>query len=202
MKLTRILIFGAVVFLSATVSYSQTDNPLAIKKFGVGIHIEHYKLIDREISDYEPSNKIVLTVSPKHWLRIEPEFGFKIRNQEIDDTRSNEFYFGLGAFWMKQYNRIYVYGGIRAEYASYTDEYLQYLSPPVSVIIKHKRHRYKFGPTVGCEYFLTDRFSIGGEIGVKYGYYMYTRDPRPEGYTDTRIHYFTSDNGLLIRFYF
>jgi len=62
-------------------------------------------------------------------------------------------------------------------------------------------NRFIIGPAIGCEYYLGDNFSFGGEFALKYGSMKTVEDPEPFDYKDEKSYYFTTDSGLFIRFY-
>lgn len=198
MKISRIIILGAVICFNCLQLFSQSESSSLIKPFGVGLHIEQFKLNDINDLNSAPANKIIFTISPSNSFRIEPEFGFKTGKNKTSDLKNNSIYMGLGALGMIQRNKLNIYGGLRFEYAILNwDDAYGYNGSKTS----YKTNRLTIGPAIGCEYYLGDNFSFGGELVLKYGSLKTTQEPNPSNYKDKESNYFTTDTGLFIRFY-
>jgi len=204
MKNSKLIILGAVFCFSGSQLFSQTESSPSsiIKPFGIGLHIEQFKLNDINDLYNAPANKIIFTISPTHSLRLEPEFGFMTTKNKTTDLKNNSIYMGLGAFAMIQRNKLNVYGGLRFEYAVIKWENGYTYNGSTTITTSNKTNRFIIGPVIGCEYYLGDNFTFGGEVGLKYASLKTTEDPNPANKKDEKSNYFTTDTGLLIRFYF
>ncbi|MGE5412440.1 MAG: hypothetical protein ACM3MI_15885 [Clostridiales bacterium] len=198
MKITKLIFLGLLLCLF-TNAFSQTEATTEassyIRPFGVGIHLEQFKIHD--MGDYfeeVPSNKVIFTINPSRSIRIEPEVGFNYykRNNE----RKNSFVnMGLGAFGMSQYNRLNVYYGARFAYDLLTSK-LALATTEVTT----KVNFFSMGPAIGCEYFVANQLTLGGEFGVKYG--TKSGDDNSQFSNDTKQTGLWTDTGLFLRFYF
>lgn len=173
----------SVMVCSLITTKAQTNENVQLKKMGIGLHVEQFRLNDF-VDQTTPVNKIVITYNPTQWLRIEPEFGYKDINNKQSERKATIYNFGLGTFAQFQRNKLNFYGGARFEYTSITEE----------ENIKYNSEKLAFGPAMGAEYFLGENFSFGGEIGLTFA------KVNTEG---ENILSFTSTNtGLFLRFYF
>ncbi|MHC1702884.1 MAG: hypothetical protein AB9846_03145 [Tenuifilaceae bacterium] len=197
MKKLRLVTLIAILCFSVNQLFSQTESTSIIKPFGIGLHIEQFKIND--ISDLEmaPANKIVFTISPLATFRIEPEIGFKYGKDKESENKVRFTNIGFGMYAMAQKNKLNFYYGIKLELGvmkviekEFTDEYT------------YKTNRTMLGPVVGVEYYLGENFTFGGEFGFKYVKTKSTIDPTPTGFEDDENTYYTTDSGLFIRFYF
>ena len=201
MKISRLIILGAIFCFNCSQLFSQTESSSLIKPFGIGLHIEQFKLNDIGDLNSSPANKIIFTISPNNSLRLEPEFGFKTGKNKTSDLKNSSIYMGLGALGMIQRNKLNIYGGLRFEYAiiKWDDGYVY---NGTSTKTSQKTNRLTIGPVIGCEYYLGDNFAFGGEVALKYATLKTTKDPKSTNYKDQESNYFTTDTGLFIRFYF
>ncbi len=199
MKIIRFILFGAILQLNLGLLMAQTEKVALIKPFGIGLHIEQFKLYDLTDVNYAPANKLIFTISPWSSFRFEPEFGFRFNNDKTNSKKNHGVYFGLGAFKMIQHNKLNIYGGVRIEYASIKwnigGSSLIYGAAggnPTSFTT-----RFTIGPALGCEYYLGENFAFGGELGLKYASLKSTISDK-----ELKSNYFTTDTGLFIRYYF
>lgn len=202
MKISKLIILGAIFCFSCSQLFSQTESSSIIKPFGIGLHIEQFKLNDIGDLYNSPANKIIFTISPNHSFRLEPEFGFTTGKNKSTDLKNSSIYLGLGAFGMIQRNKLNIYSGLRFEYAVIKWENGYTYNGSTTISTSNKTNRLTIGPVIGCEYYLGDNFTFGGEVGLKYASLKTTEDPNPSNYNDEKSNYFTTDTGLLIRFYF
>lgn len=200
MRILRIVFLVAIICFYCNQLFSQTESSSIIKPFGIGLHIEQFKLYDIEDLDNAPANKIILVISPNNSFRLEPEFGLKTGDDITSDLKNSSIYWGLGALGMIQHNGINIYGGLRFEYAIIKWE--ESGSAFDYKKITNKSNRIIIGPAIGCEYYLGDNFALGGEVALKYAILKTTKDPMPSYYKDQESNYFVTDTGLFIRFYF
>jgi hypothetical protein len=198
MKISKLVFLGALICFSSNL-FSQTESSSLIKTFGIGLHIEQFKLSDVGDLNIAPANKIIFAISPSHSFRLEPEFGFKFGKNKTSDIKNSSIYLGMGALGMIQRNKLNIYGGLRFEYAIIKDgnSYTYNGTTTTSTT-----NRVTIGPAMGCEYYLGDNFAFGGEIALKYASLKTSIDPNPANTKEQESNYFTTDTGLFIRFYF
>jgi hypothetical protein len=204
MKISKVLLFGVVACFGITQLFGQTAaSTSAIKSFGIGLHVEQFKYND--VSDFNsaPANKIVLTFNPSSSFRIEPEVGFRSGKNTTSNLKNSSINLGLGLFSMSLHNKLNFYYGLRLEYANiqYEDHDSEF-SGYGTKTISHATNRFSIGPAIGCEYFLGDNFTFGGEVAIKYASLETTESPKASNYKAVDSNYFTTDAGLFVRFYF
>lgn len=199
MKTLRFIFLGAALCLYINNLFGQTDSTSIIKPFGIGLHLEQFKINDiSDLTDF-PGNKIALSISTGNSFRFEPEFGFRSGKGESGDlnTKSSTVTLGLGSFIMFQHKKLNTYIGFRMELGimKFTEDYM-------GSKVTEKSDRFLIGPAIGAEYFLGEKFSFGGEIGLRNVSSKTTKEPKPTGYQNEKISFFATDTGLFVRFYF
>jgi hypothetical protein len=194
--------FCLLVFLSVLLNQGlpgQTvEENAKIKVFGLGIHIEQYKLIDLWMTGIttEPFNKIAFTITPTNHFRLEPEIGYSRLNDRIFNLKYNAINFGIGGFGMIQRGKTNLYGGFRYQYDIISNDTQ---GSGINSITTEKKKRSSIGPVIGAEYFPGPHFSLGGEIGISY----MTINGTNSQFNTTVKQYYTSTNlGFFVRFYF
>ena len=193
------LFFSASLLLIQSGLLGQDNEDEPIKLFGLGMHIEQFKLVDIA-SDITtaPANKIMLTITPNNKFRIEPEVGLNFFNDKESELKNKSIHFGVGTFGMFQRGKVNLYTGLRFEYANISVEYFDWNTGDKST---ERINRISLGPAIGAEYFFGKHFSFGGEISLKY-MNLKSKDGRNNNGADRDEVYFTTDSGLLLRFYF
>ncbi|MCB2196464.1 MAG: hypothetical protein KQH79_11440 [Bacteroidetes bacterium] len=187
MRKTKFLVLIVVMFLNTNLIFSQ-ENDTRMPLFGFGIHMEQFKLNDLQDQYYFPVTKFLISFNINDHFKIEPEIGFNFGVNHNDNTN---IAIGLGAFYVFNRNKLNIYTGLRSEYDKMnTEENFNTTRETEKIII---------GPTLGCEYFFGNHFSVGGELGAKFIHFNTTLDPG--GSSDSNS-YLSSDAGLLLRFYF
>ncbi|MEN8122387.1 MAG: outer membrane beta-barrel protein [Bacteroidota bacterium] len=193
------LIAMFMIFFSNSLTFGQnSDSPKDLKVFGLGMHIEQFKLTDitMDIST-TPANKILLAISPTNHFRLEPEIGFNYLNNKEEELKDKSIHVGIGVFGMFQKGKTNFYGGIKFEYANISNEYNDWNTGAKQTT---KMKRLTIGPAIGAEFFFGEHFSFGGEIGLKY---MNLKSENNQfNVEDIKQDYITTDSGLLLRFYF
>lgn len=200
MKISKLIIFCLFTCLFSK-AFSQTEATTEaasiIRPFGVGIHLEQFKIHDMG-GYYEniPSNRIVFTINPSRSFRLEPEFGFNTNKRTVGDTerKSNNWNLGLGTFGMTQFNKLNIYYGARFQYDIQSSKGIYATSGETT-----KVNFFTLGPALGCEYFLANQITLGGELGVKYG--TISSDDNDTSNSEEENSLWT-DTGLFLRFYF
>ena len=105
---------------------------------------------------------------------------------------------------MYQAGKTNLYFGARIEQAKIT-ETSKYSGGGTTDIYTNTTKRFMIGPVVGAEYFLGKHFSFGGEVALKnYSYKIERTDssnpnPTPQ---ENKSNSFSTETGLLLRFYF
>lgn len=201
MKINKTLLSIVILPLSFGTILAQTESGSLIKPFGIGLHIEQFKINELNDLNSAPVNKIVFTISPMKSLRLEPEVGVKIGKDKTNNLKNSSFNLGLGAFGMLQRNQLNLYSGIRFEYAIVKSDDYSNLGNG-SIIVNTKTNRFSISPVIGCEYYLGTNFTFGGDLGLKYATLKSVKSQKPAGAKDEASNYITTDTGLFIRFYF
>jgi len=188
---------AAIVCCNLTIIKAQTEAELSIKPFGVGLHLEQFKLNDISDLTTAPVNKIIVTINPSHKFRIESEIGFRSGKDGETDLKSSSTSFGVGLFGMTQRNKLNIYGGMRIEYGIISEEINGYQAK-----ITDKLKRLMIGPALGGEYFFGDNFSLAGEVSLLYVKLNESIDPNVYSDPESNGNYTSTSTGLFLRFYF
>lgn len=198
-KKTLLLLATALCLFSTENIFAQSnEESLDIRPFGLGLHVEQFKLSDLTMDiTTAPANKLVFTISPANFIRIEPEVGFNLLNNKEEELKDLSVHVGTGVYGMFQKGRTNFYGGLKFEYANISNEYIDWNTNDK---MTEKVNRITVGPTIGAEYFFGRHFSFGGEIGLKY--MSLTSKDSQYGDSEVNQSYLTTDSGLLLRFYF
>ena len=69
MKINKTLLSIVILPLSFGTTLAQTESGSLIKPFGIGLHIEQFKINELNDLNSAPVNKIVFTISPMKSLR-------------------------------------------------------------------------------------------------------------------------------------
>ena len=151
MKNTRLLTTIALITLS--ISHSQAYE----KKYGIGASINNNNL------------QIYMPITTDHYL-IEPSiliFSNDEKETENTSIASNDFNvieFDIGLFKnILAFENTYIYYGARIGYIKIESNNIF-----GSNIITSKEDGYTIAPTFGSEYYLSNNFSVGIELSVKY----------------------------------
>lgn len=201
--------FILLVSIATSVFGQEAPKAQEMKKFGFGLHVEQFKTQDIMSSTIVPANKLILVMSPVSNFRVEPSIGFSNSKDEFGDINysgmqtSKGFYIGIGAFYMYQAGKTNLYFGLRLEHGKIKEE-MEYTSNGFSDFSKTETKRFMFAPTLGAEYFLGKHFSFGGEFALKNysskSSNTSTNNPAPSD--ENKNKFFSTDTGLLLRFYF
>ena len=210
-RLLRITIaIGIMTFTSQHSFGQEVETNTEVKKFGIGLHVEQFKIQDIWSSSFAPVNSIIFTISPSSKWRLEPSISFSNAKDEYSTssyTPTNTIegiYFGLGGFGMYQAGKPNIYIGVRIEHAKIKDE-SKYSDGTTTNIRTDETKRFMIGPTIGAEYFLGKHFSFGGEVALKnYNYKTESKEtsnpnPTPQ---ENKSNSFSTETGLLLRFDF
>lgn len=196
MKKVNLLNVVMITFIlfSCSTMYGQNRNDSSLKLFGLGLHMEQFRLNDLNLN-FIPANKIIFTINPNNNWRIEPEIGFNNINNKDAELKDKSLSLGIGVLGMYQRGRANIYAGLRFEYSDISHEYLSGFGKKQT----EKLVGLAIGPVVGVEFFFGHNFSIGGEVALKY-INLKAKDSQYDD--DAEQVTITTETGLLLRFYF
>ncbi|TLX76185.1 porin family protein [Labilibacter sediminis] len=199
-KMINSLVVLLLIFASVNTAYGQdVEEKIELKKFGLGLHIEQFKLHELAMDiAIAPANKIVFTITPNNNFRLEPEIGFTQQKDKETDLKAKSTQVGIGAYGMLQKGKANFYGGLKLEHASISSEYIHW---DTDFKETEKLKRLAVGPVVGVEYFFGEHFSFGGEVGLKF-MDIESTDSQYNEDVNSNVSYVTTESGLLVRFYF
>lgn len=182
-----------VILFSGSRTFGQSINDSSrLKLFGLGLHMEQFKLND--LSSNMPATKIIFTINPNNYCRLEPEIGYRSINDKVNDLKDKSLNLGIGAFGMYQQGKANIYLGFRLEYSNFKHEYKD------NILGKQTENTdgISIGPAVGVEYFFGQHFSIGGEVALKYINY---KSSNIQYGSDSELDNYITESGLILRFY-
>ena len=189
--LKTVMLLG--IFCLITVNGKSQDESLQLRTFGLGLHVEQFKLLDLTHGDGIIANKIVFAINATQHLKIEPEIGIlMITYTEDNDEVELGIATGLGVFGQFQKANTNIYVGGRFGY-----DFIKYDSYNGMETVTVKSTRISVGPIAGVEHFFSPHFSFGGELGLRY---IMLRDDRSDD--DSEPNVFMTESGLFVRFYF
>src|SRR5690349_4609860 len=163
---TKILTLTAIL-LCSFFSYSQTEK-ITLKTFGLGIHVEQFKLSDiNNETEYFSPNKIILTFNFKNF-RLEPEVGYRTATDNDSKEKSSALGFSIGLMGMIQHGRLNFPIGVRIKDDIFSEKSTDFDFTGNPIDFKKTTTVFSAGPVVGAEYFLGDNFSVAGEIGLMF----------------------------------
>lgn len=147
------LSFYFLVLIYSNVNSQSSETSNSKVKFGAGI--------DLELSgyDYYPPS-IKLSIELLDALRFEPGFGFSKNNSETDsdeyssDNKRTKFSFG--GYWINRSRKVSPVIGIYLDYSRYSYNY-----GDTDGTRDGSGYEFRYGPSVGIEYIISDHFSIG-----------------------------------------
>ncbi len=164
------------------------ENDFEMKKFGLGLHIQQINIIDLADESLFPANKVLLAFNNEaRSFRTELEFGLIYANNTEYKMKTTGLHFGFGFFGMQLIEKTNIYYGGRLGFGRMKrSNGFDYTSSLLA-----------FGPCLGVEYFFSSRFSIGGEINIKF---MTNSEDDYIDLFDNRV--VSTNTGLILRFYF
>jgi hypothetical protein len=162
-------------------------------KFGAGN--------DLELSGYDyyfPSIK--LSIELLDALRFEPGFGFNKNNSKSDsdeyssDNKNSSFSFG--GYWIKRSRKVSPIIGIYLDYSRYSYNY-----GDTNSTRDGSGYGFRYGPSIGIEYIISDHFSIGVD------YFLLKKNEKYKyednyGNDETIVSGVSTGTNLRFRFYF
>lgn len=162
----------------------------------MGINVKPINFYDAFIElMMSPANKIIFTINPTKYFRLEPEFVYNSFNDKNEEQIDRSFYWGIGGFGMYQVGKTNFYGGLRFGYLTYLNDYEDYSNGEIGT---SKTHLMTIGSAFGAEFFLGKHFSIGGEIGFKYSI---MKDKNTQVGEDD-LSFIETDSRFIVRFCF
>ena len=136
-----------IIFLSVTnLCFSQDSLHFNHKDIGFGADILN--------------DKYYFPIFLNDKLKIEPEIEFYLRYDDPHANDSKLFEIGSGFFYTLNYGQLIPYFGLRIGYTYFNNKYAENNT--------HKESGFYMSPTLGGEYFLFERFSLGFELLAKY----------------------------------
>ena len=185
-----------MVLLISFVSSGQNTSPeksWQLKTFGIGINTSFEDLS----GEYPPSTNGFFTLNIKDMIRFEPEIGYFRNREERDNqeiSKSKRINFILSIYSISHENKVTILYGVKLGYLNYQHEYK---FTGVTELSKSESNGKLIGPVLGFEYFLSENFSIGGEVFINYinrkGYISNEVD-----FTEKEI---TSGAGIKLHYY-
>ncbi len=141
-----------------------------------------------------PQIFIPLNLSPR--FRLEPGIGYFKSTIDMDyyEISSKGFSFGLGIFPMSRKGDVIIYNGVRLGITRTTSKEKFEGSDSE----EDSEEGFFIAPTVGGEYVINERFTLGGEAQIRYASYKQYRGEYSEWTTTSVI----TRSLLFIRFYF
>lgn len=186
-----------LLITGATNLKAQTaEEGLKLRPFGLGLHVEQFRLIDLYTSDnlVSTTNNILFVFNAGQHFRIEPEIGIISYRNEDYDNPSTGISVGSGLFGMFNKKDVNFYLGLRVNYSRakiYDYDGDKYIYTTIKV-----------GPTIGAEYYFSPHFSFGGEIGFKYAALNMDVDEDSQSREDNSATHYNTETGLFVRFFF
>lgn len=116
-----------------------------------------------------PANRILLSVDPIKFMRIEGQFGMYSKKTEASDNikielKDKSSLFGFGLFGMYNKDRGRFYAGPRYGIINYSEEHESGFSS--TSVVKSTGKMSVFSFVLGGEYFLARFFSVGAEFSI------------------------------------
>ncbi len=178
--------------------------------FGIGL--KTFNLINdlQEINSVLPGNRIVLTFNVTPNFRVQPEIGYNRIKEYSDvldeDLASSNKTLGIGIYGMWKKEKTNLYAGLKYVFSNNHIEDIQSNynpNPPYGLQYEKMEttvSNNSFGLVFGGEYFLSNHFSVGTEVGLlsterKVEIIDSSQDPAESNSMN-------SETNILLRFYF
>ncbi len=173
--------------ISATIVSLLLATPVYAVEWGLGA------------STKSDDNAIYFPVKATDTLRIEP-FLRQLKQEEDDDGRKSNyetFNIGIGLFSIANIkDKSHFYYGARASYTETKTKWQHHYGDS-----KTKSYGYTLSPTIGFEYFITDKISIGAE--AEWAYFDTSGSETNNGVkTDREFTETDTNTRILIRYLF
>ncbi len=208
-----------MLFLTFTDIHAQDTTGLTSKSFTknprdrvFGIGLKTFNLINdlQEINSVLPGNRIVLTFNVTPNLRVQPEIGYnrikKYSDVLDEDLASSNKTLGIGIYGMWKKEKTNLYAGLKyVSSNNHIDDIQTNYSPNPPYGLQYEKiettvSNNSFGLVFGGEYFLSNHFSVGTEVGflttnIKAEIVNSSQDP-------VESSSFNSETNIVLRFYF
>lgn len=174
---------------------------------GLGIRVAGIQVNDLTSTAY-PTNKIVLSVDPAKYFRVEGQLGiyskitehaFMLPNggSDKEDLHAKSTFIGFGIMGMYPKDKARFIAGIRYGVNKYSDE--DFVSSPSVQVLKNNGKMGIISGVIGGEYLLTSFFSLGADFSVSSVKDEY--NPAADGSESTTSKALLSEGSLVIKFY-
>jgi hypothetical protein len=192
------LFIASLLLINSNVNSQSSETANSKVKFGAGI--------DLELSEYDfypsyPPPSIKLSIELIDAIRIEPGIGFNKHNSESDPDEYSSDYkrtkFSLGGYWVNRTRKVSPILGIYLDYSRYNYNYGDTSSNRVE-----SGYEFRFGPSIGIEYIISDHFSIGGDFLSLKKNEKYKFEDSSSGVDETTATGLSTGSNLRFRFYF
>lgn len=199
-KMLFAVILVSGILLTIPLSGQTEKSDLELPVFGIGLHAEQYKISDALSNYYSAYTSTVLfPLNLTQHFRLEPEIGLLWMNDDEENETSLGISSGLGIFGMFQREKLNFYAGGRIMFdKSKIGGYYNYNGESIPL----KYYSIKVGPAFGFEYFLSNNFSLGGEIGTRYSYSKSRLEDPDMDDEESTSNKFNFDSGLFLRVFF
>ncbi len=185
-SIASMIILLVLCLSSVSVMGDNDDQAFEMKRFGLGLYMQQFTITDLTNDLFIPANKVLLVLNEENF-RTELEFGLFYVNYTEYKMKAKGLHFGGGFFGMRLIEKTNIYYGGRLSFGRMEESNgFEYTSSILA-----------FGPSLGVEYFFSSRFSIGGEINVKF--MTMSEDDHVDLFDD---HVLSTNTGLILRFYF
>ena len=172
----KLLIVIMILFVSYLVFAEQTEGKIGIGA-GFGKEVMVINMSNNPAWTMDDFPSIYVSYLNKN-IKVDAEFGYYYYHDETDENEDDEkrentqsiLKLGLGAFYKKNYNKFMNYFGGRFAFYDKSSESIWYY-PEYTQKEKQSITDYEISPTIGSEYFFSEKFSIGGEIQLNYKIY-------------------------------
>lgn len=174
----------SIVFL---LSYGSLQSQEALPRVGIGLEFrEYFYFIFKNFGykeEYWPESvfpgenchNIYIPIHLGKSYRLEPQLGFSYYSRYRTYSKENEkstlssFQLGIGFFHMRWRNQpILYYGGrLGLIYSSETSKYTHVWNIDID---KESGFGFFFAPTIGGEYFVREKLSLGCEVQLKWSF--------------------------------
>jgi hypothetical protein len=181
-----------LVLINSNVNSQSSETTNSKVKFGAGI--------DLELSEYFPPPSIKLSIELLDALKFEPGFGFNKNNSESDSDEYSSDYkrykFSFGGYWINRSSKVSPIIGIYLDYSRYSYNYRD-----TNGTRDESGYEFRYGPSIGIEYIISDHFSIGGDFLLLKKNEKYKFDDN-FGNDETIASGVSTGSNLRFRFYF
>ncbi len=209
---TTLIVLAVLLCINLQAQENQTGNGTkkeAIRTFGIGLKTFNLLSDVNLSSNVVPGNKIIMTLNVIQYLRIQVEYGMFSTKQFSklvnDDLHMKNNSIGIGIYGMLPKDKTILYGGVKYVSTSETQEDVKYESNPnppynpIYSIMNEKTTGSGLGFVLGGEYFLSQHFSLGTEVGFQS---IKNTSKSSESSEEIENSSVMTETNFLLRFYF